>query len=291
MTETVTPGTELETTRPDREDEVEPTTDATTETTKPVIYGAATAEQVGSLWSETPEDEIHYRQAMGRNGQAVMKDGAPLMLAYVTARYVQERLDLTVGAGCWQSVFENLPNGAVRCGIGILVARHASTDGKEFFGEWIWKYDVGTPTQVEPDKGAHSDAFKRAAVQWGVARDLYDDRDDREPVQPAAVAAVPAGATVQNVRQQIYADAPPQPVVAAAQPVGADGTVAITANAAPMGIPVGMVPEWICPIHNDVQIIPAGTSKRTNRQYPAFYGCPIPGCDETGGNIRPPVQS
>jgi hypothetical protein len=237
--------------RPDLEDDTVPV-EAPVEAPVPAFYGAASAEQVGALWSETPEDEIHYRPAMGRNNQPVMRDGAPLMLAYVTARYVQDRLDTTVGAGAWQSKFESLETGAVRCGIGILVARG------DIIAEWIWKWDVGTPSSVEPDKGAHSDAFKRAAVQWGVARDLYDDRDESAPLTPQPVQAAPT-TPARNVRQAIYADAPPAPVQAST-----DG-----------------VPAWACPIHNDVQTIPAGTSKRTGRAYPAFYACPVPGCDET----------
>jgi len=40
--------------------------------------------------------------------------------------------------------------------------------------EWIWKADGAGDTDVEAEKGAISDAFKRAAVKWGVGRYLYD---------------------------------------------------------------------------------------------------------------------
>ncbi|MFD1104199.1 Rad52/Rad22 family DNA repair protein, partial [Sphingobium olei] len=40
--------------------------------------------------------------------------------------------------------------------------------------EWISKSDGAGDTDVEGQKGAVSDAFKRAAVKWGVGRYLYD---------------------------------------------------------------------------------------------------------------------
>jgi hypothetical protein len=52
----------------------------------------------------------------------------------------------------------------VKAGIGI---RDADT------GEWIWKYDGADDTEFQATKGGLSDAFKRAAVKWGVGRYLY----------------------------------------------------------------------------------------------------------------------
>jgi hypothetical protein len=40
--------------------------------------------------------------------------------------------------------------------------------------EWIWKADGAGPSDMEADKGALSDAFKRAAVRFGIGRYLYD---------------------------------------------------------------------------------------------------------------------
>ena len=39
--------------------------------------------------------------------------------------------------------------------------------------EWITKSDAAGETNVEGEKGGVSDAFKRAAVKFGVGRDLY----------------------------------------------------------------------------------------------------------------------
>ena len=153
------------------------------------------------LQADTPPEEVHQRAALSKGGQPVMKDGQPLMLDYVTARFVMDRLDSAVGPLNWQTMFETLQGGmtqAVRCGISI---RAPGGD------EWITKWDVGTPSSIEPEKGAHSDAFKRAAVHWGIARDLYDTRDEDRlapQVVPGAgnVAAQPGG-----VRAQVMAGA------------------------------------------------------------------------------------
>jgi hypothetical protein len=39
--------------------------------------------------------------------------------------------------------------------------------------EWVSRSDCGTESKVEADKGQASDAFKRAAVKFGVGRFLY----------------------------------------------------------------------------------------------------------------------
>ena len=40
-------------------------------------------------------------------------------------------------------------------------------------GEWVTKTDVGAPSFAEPIKGQASDSFKRAAVLFGIGRELY----------------------------------------------------------------------------------------------------------------------
>lgn len=40
-------------------------------------------------------------------------------------------------------------------------------------GEWITKEDVGELSNVAANKGRASDAFKRAATNWGIGRELY----------------------------------------------------------------------------------------------------------------------
>lgn len=85
-----------------------------------------------------------------------------IMVAYVDARDVQNRLDEVVGASNWQTRFYEC-KGKQFCEIGIKVN-----------DEWIWKGDSGSESKTEKEKGETSDAFKRAAVQWGINRVAYN---------------------------------------------------------------------------------------------------------------------
>ena len=82
-------------------------------------------------------------------------------VAYIDARDVQDILDDVVGAANWQVKYEE-HKGNLFASIGILIETG-----------WVWKSDCGTESQVEKQKGEASDAFKRAAVMWGVGRFLY----------------------------------------------------------------------------------------------------------------------
>ena len=85
-----------------------------------------------------------------------------MALAYLDARDVMDRLDLVCGPENWQSEYVETAKGRVICKIGIRV-----TD------DWVWKSDGAGDTAVEGEKGGISDAFKRAAVHWGIGRYLY----------------------------------------------------------------------------------------------------------------------
>lgn len=84
-----------------------------------------------------------------------------MMVAYIDARDVMDTLDTVCGQDGWQSKFEQIGN-ALHCSIGIKID-----------DEWVWKSDRGTPTKTEAIKGEASDAFKRAAVMWGINREAY----------------------------------------------------------------------------------------------------------------------
>jgi hypothetical protein len=111
---------------------------------------SATPDMLAIFYEPTPPSEIRQRQGPGGR-----------TLDYIDARYVMDTLD-KLGPENWQDRYEDRADGSVRCGIGINVE-----------GEWIWKWDVGTQSDIEPEKGSHSEAFKRAGVKWGIARDLY----------------------------------------------------------------------------------------------------------------------
>lgn len=84
-----------------------------------------------------------------------------MALAFIDARDVMDRLDAVCGPGGWQCRYPHA-NGKTVCEIGIKVG-----------DEWVWKADGAGDTDVEKEKGALSDAFKRAAVRWGIGRYLY----------------------------------------------------------------------------------------------------------------------
>lgn len=85
-------------------------------------------------------------------------------VAYVDARDVMDILDQVVGTENWQSDFKEI-KGNLYAGVGIRLNNSI---------EWVWKWDCGTESNTEKEKGEASDAFKRAAVKWGVGRFLYD---------------------------------------------------------------------------------------------------------------------
>jgi hypothetical protein len=85
-------------------------------------------------------------------------------LLYLDARDVMDRLDEVFGIGRWTTEYTDLET---RCVCKLSVS----------FNGWGWvhKSDVGTQSTFEGEKGMYSDALKRAAVQFGVGRYLYDD--------------------------------------------------------------------------------------------------------------------
>ena len=91
-----------------------------------------------------------------------------LAMAYLTSRAVQQRFDDVCGPADWRNEFTEGPGGGVLCGISVRVERPDGTS------EWVTKWDGADNSQVEAVKGGLSGATKRAAVQWGVGRYLYD---------------------------------------------------------------------------------------------------------------------
>lgn len=82
-------------------------------------------------------------------------------VAYIDARDVENLLDEVLGPENWQDTYKEI-NGQIFCGIGVRVGE-----------DWVWKWDVGSESSIEKEKGQVSDAFKRAGVKWGAGRFLY----------------------------------------------------------------------------------------------------------------------
>ncbi len=85
-----------------------------------------------------------------------------MCVAYIDSRDVQEILDKVCLPENWQCDYKEI-KGNLFCGIGI-----------KHLDQWIWKWDCGTESNTEKEKGEASDSFKRAAVKWGIGRFLYD---------------------------------------------------------------------------------------------------------------------
>jgi hypothetical protein len=117
-----------------------------------------------ALCAPFPSEEIAWR--VGPTNERSRREDQPLRgqpLCYVDARTVMDRLDGVVGLANWQCSYTPGVGTSIVCNIGIMID-----------GEWIWKADGAGPSDMEADKGALSDAFKRAAVRWGIGRYLYD---------------------------------------------------------------------------------------------------------------------
>lgn len=95
-----------------------------------------------------------------------------LAMAYLSSRVVQQRFDEVCGPADWRNEFREGPGGGVLCGISVRVERERPDGTTE--AEWVTKWDGADNSQVEAVKGGLSGAMKRAAVQWGVGRYLYD---------------------------------------------------------------------------------------------------------------------
>lgn len=116
-------------------------------------------------------------------------------VAYIDARDVQDLLDKVVGSMNWSCEYYE-HKGNLFCKIGIKDTDYAD-------GEWTWKSDCGTESNVEKQKGEASDAFKRAAVMWGVGRFLYSLDIIKLPVKERNGKYVPFSA---KANKFVYGD-------------------------------------------------------------------------------------
>lgn len=101
--------------------------------------------------------EINFRVG------AMTKDKTKaIALGYLDARDVMVRLDAVAGLPNWQCRYEHISDTKTCCSIAIRIG-----------DDWVWKSNGAGDSDIEAEKGAFSDAFKRAAVLWGIGRYLY----------------------------------------------------------------------------------------------------------------------
>ena len=104
-----------------------------------------------------PHEHSWRAQQVDRAGRRAMA------LCFITSRSVQNRLDDVCGPAGWEGRFDETASGRVIATISI-----------DFGTRWVAKSDGAGATAMEGEKGGLSDAFKRAAVMWGIGRYLYD---------------------------------------------------------------------------------------------------------------------
>lgn len=108
-----------------------------------------------------PENELEWRVQQS----GMTKDGKPyaMVLCYVQARAIENRLDAVVGVENWQN--------EIRVEGENIIARL----GVRLGGEWVWKENGASQTDIEAFKGGISGAIKRVASSgFGIGRYLYE---------------------------------------------------------------------------------------------------------------------
>jgi len=94
---------------------------------------------------------------------ATCKEGKTTLLLFQNSRTAMNAFDSMFGEFGWQCEYYDA-GGQMYCRIGVY-------DDER--GEWIWKSDTGSESNIEAEKGFSSDCLKRTAVRWGFARELY----------------------------------------------------------------------------------------------------------------------
>ena len=106
-----------------------------------------------------------------------------LALPYITNRAIQNRLDSVLGPTGWKVAFTPLDGGFI-CKLSVKVSDSLLGD------TWITKEDGASSTNFEPIKGGISDSMKRAAVQFGIGRYLYEAESIWAPAKQVGKSAI-----------------------------------------------------------------------------------------------------
>lgn len=121
------------------------------------------------LASPFDPSEVDWR--VGSTSKKDPNNPKGMALAYIDARTVMDRLDTVCGPAGWQCRYV-MEGSKTVCEIGIKCGN-----------EWVWKADGAGDSDIEAEKGALSDAFKRSAVRWGIGRYLYNLKSPWVPLK------------------------------------------------------------------------------------------------------------
>lgn len=108
-----------------------------------------------------------------RVGPVSRDKASGMMLPYVTARAVMDRLDEVVGPTGWYDevhAVERAGSKGWTCTLTLIFPE----EGEGGVHRTISHEDGADETAIEPTKGGISDALKRAAVKFGIGRYLYN---------------------------------------------------------------------------------------------------------------------
>jgi len=108
------------------------------------------------LTAPIQSNEIEWRV------QQQTSTGKLIIVPYINNRCVMQRFDAAFGATNWTSEFREIGNGFI-CRLTVTIDKKT-----------VYREDGASKTNIEPEKGGISDAMKRAAVQFGLGRCLYD---------------------------------------------------------------------------------------------------------------------
>lgn len=122
---------------------------------------ATVKEMMDALRKPFAANEVEWR--VQKSGISSGNRPWAMVLCYVTNRAIQNRLDEVFGMANWRNEYVRWGENSALCGISARID-----------GEWITKWDGAGDTNIEATKGGLSDSMKRAAVQWGIGRYLYN---------------------------------------------------------------------------------------------------------------------
>ena len=111
-----------------------------------------------TLTSPILPNEVEWRV------QSQTSTGKLIVVPYINNRCVMTRFDAAFGPENWTSEFREIANGFI-CRLTVII---------KDTNRIVHREDGASKTNIEPEKGGISDAMKRAAVQFGLGRCLYD---------------------------------------------------------------------------------------------------------------------
>lgn len=108
-------------------------------------------------WNTLGPDDIEVRV------QGNPKNGMQTYLLYQNSRTTGRAFDEMFGEFGWQLTYKDVGGQIYGC----------LSVWDETRLQWVTKEDTGAESNIEAQKGLSSDIFKRCAVRWGYARELY----------------------------------------------------------------------------------------------------------------------